>query len=908
MGDFNAHHSYWRDSRNLVMGNRIVDAMESSRVQVLNTDSQTLLSCDWNVGDDPWGSDHYPIFIELSVKTGKRDEVKDRTRLYTLNTDWKGLNPRRKSNPTCVWWNEECSRLIRLRKAALLKFKFDSSASNFITYKKAEANVKSGLKRIRRESFRNFCSGLTRFTNPSYIWKRIKCFQNKQTSSTRKKEGKPEVLDRVRQAISSLCPPWASTSIPQLQDYGDEFLDLPFLMEELEYALAFVRVRASPGIDKIDYRILRELPMIAKQELLRLFNEIFSTGSFPDEWRRYRIFFISKGDGKGVRPISLASCVLKVLERMINNRLSWWLEYNDLLPSSQFGFRRGKSCIDNLAILTSEILSAFEDTESVVAAFIDIKSAYDNVLADVLIEGLQDIGIPRLTLQFIYNLVAARHLEFNFEDINESFKSVPRAIRILEEAISVGNSFLKASGLEIAPDKSKLVVFEKEGLRYNWSLQIGDKSIVSSCTVKFLGVILEESLSWIPQIEAICSECQNPLAIISCLRGTWWGADPVVLMRLYRALIRARIEYTAFLMCNVPDKYMEKLNRVQYKAIRLAFGYRASTRVNVMLAEAQEPPLECRFRYLGRNYISRVFTSSSHQLVPILEGLLSSWERVTVVRRNKMPTIIECYQDIDKVGHLLEASKISLCFKYEYQALWFDPAVSFEEGYRIKESKDKNREFDKIFRDLLEEAEWFFTDGSKMEGKPFVGFAVVRGNDGTTFKWRTTTFASIYSAEALAIIETLMLISQSERTKFAIFADARSVLQAIKMKPKINTGSGQSGRSPSPYFSSIQSFWNKWSTEYLQRYLTTYKWRRESNSIQEGSIVLITDERYPPPKWPLGRVKKLYQGSDGVARVATVKTSTSTFTKPIVKLCPLNITSESWSSPVSTKAGGNVKK
>jgi hypothetical protein len=94
------------------------------------------------------------------------------------------------------------------------------------------------------------------------------------------------------------------------------------------------------------------------------------------------VFFIPKEDKKKVRPISLAPCLLKVLERMIKMRLYWWLEYNLKLPKTQFGFRRERSCTDNLAILYLESQRAFDEKEVVTAAFLDIQSAYDNVLAD----------------------------------------------------------------------------------------------------------------------------------------------------------------------------------------------------------------------------------------------------------------------------------------------------------------------------------------------------------------------------------------------------------------------------------------------------------------------------------------------------------------------------------------------
>jgi hypothetical protein len=46
---------------------------------------------------------------------------------------------------------------------------------------------------------------------------------------------------------------------------------------------------------------------------------------------------------------------------------------------TQYGFRRNNGCTDNLAILTTEIIKAFEEGNTVSALFLDIKSAYDNV-------------------------------------------------------------------------------------------------------------------------------------------------------------------------------------------------------------------------------------------------------------------------------------------------------------------------------------------------------------------------------------------------------------------------------------------------------------------------------------------------------------------------------------------------
>ncbi|XP_024879092.1 uncharacterized protein LOC112459283, partial [Temnothorax curvispinosus] len=86
------------------------------------------------------------------------------------------------------------------------------------------------------------------------------------------------------------------------------------------------------------------------------------------------------------------------------------------------------------------------------------------------------------------------------------------------------------------------------------------------------------------------------------------------------------------------------------------------------------------------------------------------------------------------------------------------------------------------------------------------------------------------------------------------------------------------------------------SAHYLQRQQAISKWHHPNNNIKMGSIVLLTDERSPPCKWPLTRVPVLHPGKDGLTRVVTLKTATTTLNRPSAKLAIL---------PISTK--GRIK-
>ena len=85
-------------------------------------------------------------------------------------------------------------------------------------------------------------------------------------------------------------------------------------------------------------------------------------------------------------------------------------------------------------------------------------------------------------------------------------------------------------------------------------------------------------------------------------------------------------------------------------------------------------------------------------------------------------------------------------------------------------------------------------------------------------------------------------------------------------------------------------FWQRWSKEYMQRLIGMSKWYHRSRNLAVGDVVLITDERYPPSKWPLARVSDVHPGADGLVRVVTVRVANGSECKrPVVKLCPLPV-------------------
>ncbi|XP_018368747.1 PREDICTED: uncharacterized protein LOC108764844 [Trachymyrmex cornetzi] len=85
-----------------------------------------------------------------------------------------------------------------------------------------------------------------------------------------------------------------------------------------------------------------------------------------------------------------------------------------------------------------------------------------------------------------------------------------------------------------------------------------------------------------------------------------------------------------------------------------------------------------------------------------------------------------------------------------------------------------------------------------------------------------------------------------------------------------------------------QQFWKRWSVEYLHQLQQRTKWKTsKGRQLHPGQLVLIQQKELTPMQWMLGRVLKVHTGSDGIARVATVKTVKGELDRPLAKLCIL---------------------
>lgn len=83
-----------------------------------------------------------------------------------------------------------------------------------------------------------------------------------------------------------------------------------------------------------------------------------------------------------------------------------------------------------------------------------------------------------------------------------------------------------------------------------------------------------------------------------------------------------------------------------------------------------------------------------------------------------------------------------------------------------------------------------------------------------------------------------------------------------------------------------QTFWKRWSNDYLHTLQQREKWCKLSPNIKVGDLVLLKSNLSRPLQWPRGRIEAVHPGTDNVVRVVTVRTHNGLFKRPVNKICP----------------------
>ena len=182
---------------------------------------------------------------------------------------------------------------------------------------------------------------------------------------------------------------------------------------ELDHAIRMTPTGRASGEDEIHAESLRHLPNCARATLLALINKTFARGKVPDRWKTQLIIPLPK-PGKdpkilgSYRPVSLTSVLCKLTERIVANRLAFYLD--KCLTDRQSGFRPGRRTADQLAHAFAfvEKARAKRPDNKIAAVLVDFSRAFDKVDHRILIDIMEKCKFPRYIILWILDFLSGR--------------------------------------------------------------------------------------------------------------------------------------------------------------------------------------------------------------------------------------------------------------------------------------------------------------------------------------------------------------------------------------------------------------------------------------------------------------------------------------------------------------------
>ena len=362
-----------------------------------------------------------------------------------------------------------------------------------------------------------------------------------------------------------------------------------FTTSDILIALNKLSAHKSVGPDFVYARTLVETKFEIAPILTHIFNAFLEFAYVPDEWKIADVIPIFKKGNKeckeNYRPISLTSVMCKLMECIIVNKLTLFLESNNLLTPYQHGFRKGKSCVTNLIMFYDKVTKCVDSGGSYDILFLDFSKAFDKIPHSRLLDKLYKFNVDPRIVKWIEEWLSNRRqrvlLNGEYTDwlpvtsgvpqgsclgpllfvlfINDFGNNMVSDIGLFADDAKLGreiqtiDDFNKLQGdLDLAtlwceyegmilnPDKCVVMHFGKNNPHFEYT--INNRKVKLSQEQSDLGVMINENLSFSNH----CTNVRNKATrVVSFIKQSVSTRNPETMIKLFSALVRPILEYAA---------------------------------------------------------------------------------------------------------------------------------------------------------------------------------------------------------------------------------------------------------------------------------------------------------------------------------------------------------------------------
>lgn len=377
----------------------------------------------------------------------------------------------------------------------------------------------------------------------------------------------------------------------------------------------------APGMDGISTLVIKHLTIRVGMLILNIFNACLSLSYFPTAWKTAKVLAFYK-PGKppklptSYRPISLLSTLSKILERVILQRIQNHIDQHSCLPEVQYGFRQGRSTVQQLLNITDSITDSINKRRTTTMVSLDISKAFDRVWHEGLLFKLIKLNFPSYIITIVHSYLLDRSFFITIKEqvsttrqikagvpqgsclgptlFNLFTSDIPtdfpfttlslyaddaalmsysinknQATKYLQAALDILAAWYAEWRIEINASKTQAILFARARHPPDIKLKLHGEEINWVNSIKYLGVYLDTKLSWKTHTMTTTKKASARLwALVPLLKSKAITTDKK--LQLYKAIVLPILSYAAPIWAGCVYNQTESMQILQNKALRLA--------------------------------------------------------------------------------------------------------------------------------------------------------------------------------------------------------------------------------------------------------------------------------------------------------------------------------------------------
>ena len=392
----------------------------------------------------------------------------------------------------------------------------------------------------------------------------------------------------------------------------------PVNVSEIENIISNLNPSKSVGPHSIPVKLLKILGPHISNSFTKLINQSFAQGIFPCKLKIAKIIALfKKGDPElpsNYRPISILPLFSKLYEKVMHKRLYSYFSSLSLIYPLQFGFQPNLSIEHALISMTETIKCTLDNGKFGCGVFIDLQKAFDTVNHDILLSKLEHYGVRGVVLEWFKSYLSGRrqyvvvnntssdvlpincgvpqgsilgpllfliyindlpnvssklkfYLFADDTNIYSESENLGSLLQCVNRELKYVKRWLDVNRLSLNIEKTNYIIFHSSSssLGSTSGVKIGKDPIGRVKFIKFLGVLLDENVSWRYHLSELSKKLARTCGILFKSRHL---LPTNVLVCLYNSLFVSFLSYGIVVWGQTFPSYIEPIFKLQKRAVR----------------------------------------------------------------------------------------------------------------------------------------------------------------------------------------------------------------------------------------------------------------------------------------------------------------------------------------------------